>query len=347
MIFLAASFIVILAMQATSEIIAPLLLAFVLAVCLTPLLYWFQKKGLSNGLALILTIAVNVVLVVVLVLLVSASVNNFSESLADYEQRFTEIEQAISGITSNLGVDPEQVDSDADSVFAPSGLVQLAVTFAAEIVAGISNWGLIIMVVIFFLVEASGVRGKIESVTRMDDPDVRQLFGLTEGLREYMVINAGVGALAAVLNTILLFVLGIEGAILWGVLSFFLSFVPSIGFFISVIPPAIMALIQFGPTQMLIVIVLFIVINFLVDNVIKPKFIQEGVNVSATVTFISLIVWGWVLGPIGAILAVPMAIIIQASLASREETRWAAYMMGSGDEPYEHEVVPPEEGGSA
>jgi len=138
-----------------------------------------------------------------------------------------------------------------------------------------------------------------------------------------------------VLNTILLYALGIEFAILWGLLSFFMSFIPSIGFLISVIPPAIMALLQFGPQQMLIVIVAFILINFLVDNVIKPRFIEEGVNISVAVTFISLIIWAWVLGPIGAILAVPMSMVVQAIFDSREDTRWVAYLMGSGSEPYQ------------
>ena len=127
-----------------------------------------------------------------------------------------------------------------------------------------------------------------------------------------------------------------EQTILWGGCPFF-SFVPNIGFIISVIPPAIMALLQFGVTEMLIVIGVYIVINFLVDNLIKPRFIQEGVNISASVTFLSLIIWGWVLGPIGAILAVPMSIIVQAIFDSRQETRWVAYMMGSGAEPFEPE----------
>jgi predicted PurR-regulated permease PerM len=96
-----------------------------------------------------------------------------------------------------------------------------------------------------------------------------------------------------------------------------------------------MALIQFGVRETVIVVIAYIVINFLIDTVLKPKFIQEEVNISATVTFLSLIVWGWVLGPIGAILAVPMSIVIQSVLHSREETRWLAYLMGSGDDPYE------------
>ena len=98
-----------------------------------------------------------------------------------------------------------------------------------------------------------------------------------------------------------------------------------------------MTLIQFGFTEMVIVVVLYIVINFLVDTVIKPIFIEEGVNISVTVTWLSLIIFAWVLGPIGAILAVPMAIILQSILNSREQTRWIAYIMGSGSEPFKPE----------
>jgi predicted PurR-regulated permease PerM len=295
-------------------------------------------------LALGLTIAIDVLLLVGLVWLVASSVQNFSASISEYEQRFAEIEQALGGVVNNLGVNPETLGEDPLTELG--GLVEVAAGFVGGIVAGISNWGLIVLMGIFFLIEALSLPKKVESVTQgHDDPDVQNFLNLNQGLRQYMVINAAVGALAAVINTIVLYVMGIEFAILWGVLSFFFSFVPNVGFIISVIPPAIMALIQYGPTQMLIVIGLYIVINFLVDNVIKPRFIEEGVNISPVVTFVSLVVWGWVLGPIGAILAVPMAIIIQAVFASREETRWVAYLMGSGKEPYQQEVEPSQSAG--
>ena len=155
-----------------------------------------------------------------------------------------------------------------------------------------------------------------------------------------MGISASAGLAAAVVNVILLAIIGVDFALLWGVLSFFMSFVPKIGFFLSLVPPAIMALIQFGLPQMLIVIVAYIVINNVIDNVIVPQFIQESVNISPTVTYLSLVLWAWVLGPIGAILAVPLAITLQAILASREETRWLAYMMGSGKEPFESGAEP-------
>jgi AI-2 transport protein TqsA len=228
----------------------------------------------------------------------------------------------------------------ADQMTSPQGLLQLAASFVGGMVSGLSNFGLIILTTIFFLVEALAMPRKVQNVAQESSPGVRRFLKLFQDLRQYMAINAGVGLMAAVINVILLTVMGIEFAVLWGILSFFLSFVPNVGFIISVIPPALMALLQYGPREMLIVIVAYNVINFLVDNVVKPRFIEKGVNISVLQTFLSLILWSWVLGPIGAILAVPMAIIVQAVLNSRPETHWLGYMMGSGEEPFNPEAEP-------
>ena len=335
----AAIAIVLLAMRAAGDILAPLLLALILAICTTPFLNWLTKQGLSGGLALVIVIVFDVVILVGLVWMIGRSVQDFSATISQYDQRFAEIEQSLGGVLDNLGVNPDDLAGDPEAADI-GNLLGSAAGFVGGIASGISNWVLIIMAGVFFLVEALIMPKKVASVessVKGEDRSVQRILNLTKGLRQYMVINAGVGALAGVLNTILLSVMGIEFAILWGILSFFFSFVPNIGFLISVIPPAILALIQFGFTEMLIVVGAYIVINFLTDNVIKPRFIEEGVNISVSVTFVSLVVWGWVLGPIGAILAVPMSIIVQAILNSRDDTRWLAYMMGSGQEPYNPE----------
>jgi predicted PurR-regulated permease PerM len=332
-VVLAGLAIVLLAMQITSDVLSPVLLALVLAITATPLLNWFMKRGAPSWLALVLTIVLVVALILGIVWLVGLSVQDLGDKLPAYEQRIGEIKQEFGSTLTNLGVDVDSLASD--QLVAPDKLLELAAGFAGGIVSSLSNWGLILLTSVFFLVEATIIPRKVRSIAEDNDPDVLRSLRLTQDLRQYMAINAGVGLIAAVINVILLAIIGVDFALLWGVLSFFMSFVPNVGFIISVIPPAIMALIQFGTREMLIVIVAYVVINFLVDNVIKPRFIEEGVNISATVTFLSLIIWAWVLGPIGAILAVPMAIIVQAMLDSREETRWIAYMMGSGSEPYE------------
>jgi predicted PurR-regulated permease PerM len=344
-LFLAGIFVMLLGMHAMVDILAPVLLALLLALCLTPLMYWLMNKGAPGWLALMVTIVLDIVITVGLVWLIGWSMRDFASTITQYEQRFAEIEQALGGLVADLGIDPETLASEEGG--ATRGLLELAGGFVASLAGGLSNWGLVLITGFYLLVEATTVRRKVSNVTSKSDPDVRQIMSLAAGLRQYMVINAGVGVLAAVLNVILLAVVGVEFALVWGVLSFFLSFVPNIGFIISVIPPAIMALLQFGAPQMLIVVVAFIVINGLVDNVIKPQFIKEGVNIAPSVTFLSLVLWGWVLGPIGAILAVPAAIVIQAILNGQESTRWLAYMMGSGEEPFKEEAegAPEAEGG--
>ena len=324
--------IVLLAMRAVSDILSPILLAIVLAITASPLLNWFKKRGITPWLALVLTIALVVAVILGIVWLVGSSVQEFKETLSAYNQRIAEVGQLLRNTSSKLGVDVDSLT--ADPLIAPDKMLQLVVGFAAGIVSSLSNWGLVLVTTVFLLVEETILPRKVQSVAEDNDPGILRLFRLNHELREYMAINAVVGLLAAVLNVILLLIIGVDFALLWGLLFFFMSFIPGVGFLIALVPPAIMAMIQFGTTEMLIVITFYAVTHFALYNVIKPLFIEKDVNISIAVTFLSLIVWAWVLGPIGAILAVPMTIIVQAILDSREETRWLAYLMGGGSEPF-------------
>ena len=179
--------------------------------------------------------------------------------------------------------------------------------------------------------------GKVKSVAEDNDPDVQRFLRFNQDIRQFMSITASGGFITAVLEVTLLLFLGVEFALLWGVYAFFMSFVPQIGMILALIPPAIMALVQFGFTEMVIVIVGYIVINQIVENFIKRPYLQKKLNLSVLVIFLSLVLWGWVLGPIGAILSVPMALVVKTILDSREDTRWLAYLMGDGQEPFRSE----------
>ena len=332
---MAAIAIVLLAMRAASDILSPILLGLVLAITASPLLIWFKKRGAPSWLALLLTLALVTIFVLGIVWLVGSSVQGFRVELQEYKESIEEIKQMFGTTLARLGVDVDTLKSDP--LIGPEEILVLIVSYTSGIVSNLSNWGLVILTSLFFLVEETIFPRKMQSIVEEDDPDVLRVLNLAKELREYMGINAFVGLLFAALNTILLVFMGVDFAIFWGLLSFFMSFIPGIGFIIAVIPPALMALIQFGVTEMLIVFGAYLIFHFVLYSLLKPYFIQEDVNLSVTVTFLSLIVWAWVLGPIGAILAVPMTIIVQTILDSREETRWMAYMMGSGSEPFKQE----------
>jgi len=133
-------------------------------------------------------------------------------------------------------------------------------------------------------------------------------------------------------DTIFLLILGVDFALLWGLLAFLLGYIPSVGFWFALIPPFILALFEFGITKALIVLVGYILINGSVQNFLQPKMMGSGLNLSPLVVVISLFFWAWVLGPIGALLAVPMTIIVkEIFLEGFDDTRGLAGLMGSRD----------------
>jgi predicted PurR-regulated permease PerM len=142
-----------------------------------------------------------------------------------------------------------------------------------------------------------------------------------------MLDKTGLGLLAATGDVILLLIMGVDFALLWGVIAFLFSYIPTIGFWFALIPPTLMALLQFGWQEALIVLIGYVIINTLVDNVISPKIMGSDLNMSTLVVFLSLIVWGWILGGVGAILAVPLTLMVMFILASFHDSRWLAVLM--------------------
>ena len=158
------------------------------------------------------------------------------------------------------------------------------------------------------LIDATDLRYKIYKGERKITPSHAKRMELGEQIRKYNSISALTGGLTAVGNLILLLIMGVDFPLLWAFLSFLFSFIPNIGFILSIIAPAFIALVELGPTAAIIVIVGFIIINGIVENVIRPKFMGKELNISLTMIFLSLIFWTWILGAMGAILAIPLTI---------------------------------------
>ena len=139
-----------------------------------------------------------------------------------------------------------------------------------------------------------------------------------QGTRTYLGVSAVFGLIVAVIDTLALWALGVPGALIWGVLAFITNFIPNIGFVIGVIPPALVGLLEGGPGLMIVVIVLYCLINFVIQSVIQPRYVGNAVGLSTTLTFLSLVFWTWVIGPLGAILAVPLSLFFKAVLVEAD-----------------------------
>ena len=185
---------------------------------------------------------------------------------------------------------------------------------------------LLMFTLLFMAADASRFVGYLRTSVAVDRPQIVEAFeSFATTTRSYFVVSTVFGLIVAVLDVVALLILGIPLALVWGVLSVITNYIPNIGFVLGVIPPALLGLLQGGWSTALAVVVIYAAINIVIQSVIQPRFVGDAVGLSATLTFLSLVFWAWVFGPIGALLAVPMSLLAKALLVDIDQsTRWAA-----------------------
>ncbi len=307
LITLAAAMIIIAGMHFAAPIVNLILLSFLLAMSVTPLMEWVIRKGLSPGLAVTITILAVVFGGLALAMLVGVSISRMIDQLPAYQPRLVEVKNSLMAFLNGVGIDATALFSS--DRLEPQRLMQLATKLLSAGLGMVSMSLVIILIVVFILIEAAGYLGKLQRGEEAKSA-MSRYFTFGKDVRKYVAIVSLTGLIVGVCNTILLIVLGVDFPVMWGVLSFLLNFVPSIGFIISLLPPALLALLEFGWTKALIVVVGFFLFNSVSENVVKPRFMQKGLEVSFLLIVLSLVVWTWALGPMGTILGVPLTMVL-------------------------------------
>jgi AI-2 transport protein TqsA len=191
----------------------------------------------------------------------------------------------------------------------------------------VTNGLLVLLTVIFMLLEASSFPGKLRLILG-GDSSLERFDYFIHNVQHYMAIKTVISLATGVLVSILLLALGVDYALLWGVLAFLLNYVPNIGSFLAAIPAVLLALIQFGLFRAVFVAVGFLIVNLVMGALIEPRFMGRELGLSTLVVFLSLLLWGWLLGPVGMLLSVPLTMTAKIALGSHEDTRWIAVLMG-------------------
>ncbi|MDX1415764.1 MAG: AI-2E family transporter, partial [Candidatus Promineifilaceae bacterium] len=224
------------------------------------------------------------------------------------------------------GIDLSQIQLPSLSSLLESALLALG-SLVAGLVSSLTTLGLILVIVFFGLLEINKVPQRIFHAFSGDDEIVGRLRDVNDGLRRYLVLKAVTGLAMAVPDTILLLIIGVPFAFLWGLLVFFMNFVPNVGFFISLIPPVVIAYLQFGLTEAVVVLAGFLIVNSLVNTFISPRIMGHGLDLSPTLIFIALLFWGWVLGGVGIFMAVPLLVMIKVLAGHYDDSRWMAVVL--------------------
>jgi AI-2 transport protein TqsA len=326
-----ASFIVVVAgMKAASSILVPFFLAVFISVICTPPLFWLQRKGVPKVLALVFILVAIMAVGLLLGALVSSSINSFLSSLPNYQERLSANIAPVIDWLREKGFDiPE---GRVSGTFSPEKVMRLAGTLLSGLSSVLTNAFLILLTVVFILLEAADLPKKLQAALRNPAKSLATIEKFSRSANRYVVIKTLISAIAGFAISLWLLILGVDYPVLWGTLTFLLNYVPNIGSIIAAIPPALLALVQFGVGSALLTALGFLVVNNVLGNLIEPKLMGKGLGLSTLVVFISLVFWGWVLGPIGMILSVPLTSLVKIALENHEDTRGLAIMLGSDTE---------------
>ena len=351
----AAAFVVVVAgLKAASALVNPFLLAVFIAVISTPLVFWLEGRGLPRGVALVAVILAVVGVLFGLSVVVGASINDFTNDLPRYTERLKGQFGSFVETLRGLGIDLPRDRAGVLDHVNPAWVLQLAGDLFNGFGVVLANAFLILLTVVFILLEASTFSGKLHAIARDAHLTRASVDAFTGTVRRYLAIKSlmslGTGAAA----WLWLSLLGVDYPVLWGLLAFLLNYVPNIGSIIAAVPAVLLALVQLGPAAAAWSAAGYVAINVVFGSVLEPRFMGRGVGLSPLVVFLSLIFWGWVLGPVGMFLSVPLTITAKIALAASDETRWAAVLLGTGGEAASGDRdsdtgggVGPDDGGSA
>ncbi len=312
-LLVAGMFVIGAGLQATASIVAPIFLVITLVITVAPLRSLLIRHRWPSWLASVAALLAIYALLVLILGSVVFAVVRLVDRLPQYAAAFNEIFGYLLGVANQLGFGQEQIEQLASSV-QPSSLAGPAQRLLSGLGGGLSLLVLIVTVVIFLAFE-SGMMNERLSVIRETRPHIAEgLVNFSNRVRKYWIVTTVFGFIVAVLDVIGLLIIGVPLAVTWGVLAFVTNYIPNVGFIIGVVPPALIALLDGGIGSAIAVVAVYTVINVVVQTIIQPRFTGDAVGISATVAFASLIIWAYVLGTLGALLAIPCTLFLKSLL---------------------------------
>ncbi len=328
LIYSAAFIIVVAGMKTAESLLVPFLLSIFIAVLCSPPLSWLHRKNVPYGLAILLIIAMVVVFGLLIGAIVSSSIHSFSQDLPEYQNKLQTQVSALQTWLQGMGIDLSSARLQEN--FNPGAAMGLVGNTLASLGNVMTNAFMILLTVIFILAEQSVFYDKLKIASANSSSSLAAIDRFALSVNRYMAIKSVLSLLTGVLVVAWLALLGVDYPVLWGMLAFLLNFVPTLGSMLAAIPAVLLALVQLGTGDALLTATGYLVVNVVVGNVLEPRLMGKGLDLSTLVVFLSLVFWGWVLGPVGMLLSVPLTMTLKIALESVEGTRGLAIMLGSG-----------------
>ncbi|MHA7208158.1 AI-2E family transporter [Arthrobacter sp. MDT1-65] len=313
---------------AIRDVFTPVFLAFVLTLCVHPLRSRMQRRGIQRGLATMTSIAAVFALLLAFGMVLVSALAQFSSLLPQFAPQLDRVGAAVSEALASVGFGPGQTDPVQEG-FTPGGIIGFINGLLGSVTTVVSALVVVLTMLILMAVDGSRVSALLTFLTPHRPALVSAFVGYGAGVRRYMVATTVLGVAQGAFNWLVLVLLQVPGALLWGLLSFICSFIPNVGYFVAIVPPLFFGFLSGGWPTAIGVIIVYGVINSAIQSVIQPKYIGNAVSLSETLTFVSVLFWALILGPVGAILAVPLTLLVRAVLIDADPSAaWRRALTG-------------------
>ena len=326
-IVLASVVVVLAGIKSASEIIVPFLLSLFLAIILSPLYNFFRDKKLPEALAIFFVIILFLVFIFLVMSLIGSSARDFSSNINFYAQQLTSYQFQFLDLSTKYGIElpKEEFVSMIDTKY----MMNFARTIFDSLASVFTNGFVIVLTVIFMILEGTHFTQKLQ-VADSKKQTILYIEEIFAKIKEYMVLKAIISLITGIVVWVSLLLIGTDYAFLWAFLAFLLNFIPNIGSIIAAVPAVLLTIIQLGSFSAMLVALLYTSINIIIGSVIEPKIMGRGLGLSTLIVFLSLLFWGWLLGPIGMLLSVPLTIMAKIIFDSNQSTKWLGILLGDG-----------------
>ena len=336
----AAIGITLLVLRYASSLIVPILLALVITMAVTPFLHWMMRHRVPPFLAWLITVILTTAAVACIFALAGVGVARLAGELRGSTSALgARLDTAIAQL-DDAGIDVEGLVG-SDGLLSPPRLVQFGLTLLQSLRTVLGGVILTLLIVYFMLAESTTLQLKFSMTPPAVSPTLQRLESFTRDMRAFVQATSIIGALNGLAVGLFIWAIGVDFPVLWGVWAFFMTFIPTLGFFFTVLPPAILALVTGGWRDALVVLVGVLVIYIVTGSLRSGRFVGRRLNLSPLAILLSILLWGWVLGIMGGLLAVPMTLLVRRLFVEAfEESRWMTDLLGRPSRAVDAEAVP-------
>jgi len=297
--------------KAAAGIVAPTMLALVLTVAVLPIHRWTRQHGWPGWLATLTALAASYLILLVLVVGTVVCLIKFADLLPSYADEAEDLTKSAADGLAQLGLSTGSTN-DALSKLDPTKLAGLLADLISGILGALGFLFFLVTLMFFFVVAVPGFAPRVTILQRTKPELAAALTSWVTRCQTYLVMTALFGAIVGLLDAGALWLVGVPLPLVWGFFSFITNFIPNIGFIIGIIPPAFLMFLEDGWKGLVVVVVIYSVLNVTIQTFIQPRIVGNSVGLSGEITYMSLVVWAYLLGALGALLAVPMTLLLRA-----------------------------------